>query len=46
MTDKRTRTDNYELSYLGYDDKAAEDDIIRLARKLSAGYEPEPPRVS
>jgi serine/threonine-protein kinase len=35
---KRSRTSNYETSYLGYDDKAAEHDVINLSRRLAAGY--------
>lgn len=35
---KRSSTNNYEISYLGYDDKAAEHDVIAIARALSAGY--------
>lgn len=35
---KQSRTQNYEMSFLGYDDKAAEHDIIRLSRLLAAGY--------
>jgi serine/threonine-protein kinase len=35
---KRSRTQNYEISYLGYDDKAAEHDIICLCRRLVEGY--------
>lgn len=35
---KRSRTQNYEMTFLGYDDKTAEHDIITLSRRLSAGY--------
>jgi serine/threonine protein kinase/Cdc6-like AAA superfamily ATPase len=35
---KRSRTTNYEMSFLGYDDKAAEHDIINISRRLAAGY--------
>lgn len=35
---KRNRTQNYEISYLGYDDKAAEHDIISIANRLASGY--------
>ena len=35
---KYSRTQNYEMSYLGYDDKAAEHDIISISKKLSHGY--------
>lgn len=35
---KQSRTQNYEMSFLGYDDKAAEHDIIRLSRLLASGY--------
>jgi serine/threonine protein kinase/Cdc6-like AAA superfamily ATPase len=44
-TTKRSRSNNYETSYLGYDDKAAEHDIIRLSRRLAAGYTPPLGRV-
>jgi serine/threonine-protein kinase len=37
-TSKRSRSSNYETSYLGYDDKAAEHDVISLSRRLAAGY--------
>ena len=35
---KRSRTQNYEISYLGYDDKAAEHDLIHICRRLVNGY--------
>lgn len=35
---KRSRTQNYEISFLGYDDKAAEHDIITISRRLAVGY--------
>src|SRR6185437_1466847 len=35
---KRTRSANYEMSFLGYDDKAAEHDVITISRRLAAGY--------
>jgi serine/threonine protein kinase/Cdc6-like AAA superfamily ATPase len=35
---KRSATRNYEVSFLGYDDKAAENDIIRISHSLAAGY--------
>jgi serine/threonine protein kinase/Cdc6-like AAA superfamily ATPase len=35
---KRSSTKNYEISYLGYDDKAAEHDVITIAKGLSGGY--------
>lgn len=44
-TSKRSRTSNYEMSYLGYDDKAAEHDVIHLSRRLAAGYSPRLSRL-
>jgi serine/threonine-protein kinase len=35
---KKTKTRNQELTFLGYDDKAAEQDIIRISKALAAGY--------
>ncbi len=35
---KRSRTQNYEMTFLSYDDKAAEQDIINIARRLTKGY--------
>lgn len=35
---KYSSTQNFETSYLGYDDKAAEHDIISISKKLSRGY--------
>lgn len=35
---KRTQTQNYQSVFLGYDDKAAEYDVIDLSRRLVAGY--------
>jgi serine/threonine-protein kinase len=35
---KRSRTQNYEMTFLSYDDKAAEHDIISIARRLTEGY--------
>ena len=35
---KRTRSMSYETSFLGYDDKAAEHDVITISRRLAAGY--------
>jgi len=35
---KRNLTRNYEMSYLGYDDKAAEHDVITICKALSRGY--------
>ena len=35
---KRSRSTDLETSYLGYDDKAAEHDVISLSRRLAAGY--------
>jgi serine/threonine protein kinase len=37
---KRSRVDASEFEYLGYDDKAAEHDVIRLSRLLRDGYLP------
>jgi serine/threonine protein kinase/Cdc6-like AAA superfamily ATPase len=34
----RSRSQNQEASFLGYDDKAAEHDIIQLTRRLAMGY--------
>lgn len=38
MNSKRSQTQNYEISYLGYDDKAAEHDLIHICRRLVNGY--------
>jgi Cdc6-like AAA superfamily ATPase/predicted Ser/Thr protein kinase len=35
---KRSRTQNYEMTFLSYDDKAAEQDIINIAGRLTKGY--------
>lgn len=35
---KQSATRNFEISFLGYDDKAAENDIIRISHSLAAGY--------
>ena len=35
---KRSSGDNFEASFLGYDDKAAEQDIIRISHRIAAGY--------
>ena len=35
---KRSRTQNIETSFLGYDDKSAEHDIISISRRLADGY--------
>ena len=35
---KRSRTRDDELTFLGYDDKAAEQDIIRISKALASGY--------
>ncbi|HUQ84306.1 MAG TPA: protein kinase [Gemmatimonadaceae bacterium] len=35
---KESRTKNYEMTFLGYDDRAAEHDIITITRRLRAGY--------
>jgi len=38
-TSRKTRQNDYEISYLGYDDKAAEHDIISISRRLAeSGY--------
>lgn len=34
---KRSRTVNFETSFLAYDDKAAEHDVISIARRLAVG---------
>ncbi|MDQ3581270.1 MAG: ATP-binding protein [Pseudomonadota bacterium] len=39
---KRSKTQNYEMSYLGCDDKAAEHDIIRISRQLADGGYSQP----
>lgn len=41
---KRSKTEDYEMSYLGYDDKAAEHDIIRISGQLADGgyFKPTP----
>lgn len=39
---KRSRSQNYEASFLGYDDKAAEHDIMHISKQLSAGYVKRP----
>jgi serine/threonine-protein kinase len=35
---KQSRTQNAEMSYLGYDDRAAEDDLTWISRRLAKGY--------
>jgi serine/threonine protein kinase/Cdc6-like AAA superfamily ATPase len=40
---KQTRSQNYQAVFLGYDDKAAEYDVIEIARRLTTGY--TPPRL-
>ncbi|MFB2769434.1 protein kinase [Pelatocladus sp. BLCC-F211] len=35
---KRSHTQNYQAAFLGYDDKAAEYDVIEISRRLTAGY--------
>jgi serine/threonine protein kinase len=35
---KQSRTQNAEMSYLGYDDRAAEDDLTWISRRLVGGY--------
>ena len=37
LTAKKTRTVDLETSFVGYDDKAAEHDVITIARSLSLG---------
>ena len=37
---KRSRVLSAEHSYLGYDDRAAEHDVIRISQRLSLGYVP------
>jgi serine/threonine-protein kinase len=41
MSIKRTRSEGSEYEYLGYDDKAAESDVVRLSRQLSGAFVPE-----
>ena len=41
MSIKRTRSESSEYEYLGYDDKAAESDVVRLSRQLSGAFVPE-----
>jgi serine/threonine protein kinase len=38
LSHKKSRARNDEFSFLGYDDKAAEQDIIRISKALAAGY--------
>jgi serine/threonine protein kinase/Cdc6-like AAA superfamily ATPase len=38
LSSKRNRSQNYEISYLGYDDRAAEYDLIYICRRLIEGY--------
>ena len=35
---KRSRSHSFEASFLGYDDKAAENDIMQISRQLSFGF--------
>ena len=42
MAYKRSMTQNYEISFLGYDDKAAEHDIIQISHMLASGYTKKP----
>jgi len=35
---KRSRSHTFEASFLGYDDKAAENDIMQISRQLSFGF--------
>ena len=44
FSSKRTRSQSREMQYLAYDDKAAEYDLIRIARHLTGGYQPRRPR--
>jgi serine/threonine protein kinase/Cdc6-like AAA superfamily ATPase len=37
---KKTRSEGSEYQYVGYDDKAAEHDIVSVSRKLSRAFEP------
>ena len=37
---KRGRSSEQQMAFLGYDDKAAEHDVIRIARRLARGYVP------
>ena len=41
MSIKRTRSEGSEYEYLGYDDKAAESDVVRLSRQLSGAFVPQ-----
>ena len=41
MSIKRIRSESSEYEYLGYDDKAAESDVVRLSRQLSGAFVPE-----
>lgn len=43
---KRSHTNNYEKTFLGYDDRAAEHDIITISRRLREGYVAAPSRWS
>lgn len=40
FSSKRTRSESREMKYLAYDDKAAEYDLIHIARCLTGGYQP------
>lgn len=42
---KRTRTENLDMNFMTYDDKAAEYDISRLSRRLARGYFPPASRL-
>ena len=44
FSSKRTRSESREMKYLAYDDKAAEYDLIHIARRLTGGYQPRRPR--
>ncbi len=42
---KRTRGSAQELSYLAYDDRTAEHDLIHISRSLAKGYTPQQSRL-
>jgi serine/threonine protein kinase/Cdc6-like AAA superfamily ATPase len=39
MTRSESRSRDHEFSFLAYDDKAAENDVLRIARKLTDGFD-------
>lgn len=43
LSSRRSRNESREMKYLAYDDKAAEYDLIHVARRLTAGYAPAMP---